>query len=572
MSEVEPLKVFFFSDWRIQPLELAEDLIRSVAPLDLIIYGGDDVSRFVPVTDIAQTMNIDRHTLDSEIMPKDIENVIRALQEELGREPLDVPRDEPLTLAEVYGLFRDPTKDNWLSKIASYTRYGVLGVVGNDCRPYHRAFLNVPDVHDIHASPAVIGGWGFVGIEGSIYRGATNCIGHVLHADDEVGEHLTRAVENLAISSDRLVIVSHTPPAGCQLDYAIRFGFDRLGSETLREFVLQRQPALVLSGHCHSCGGKSALMGQTLVVNGASDDTRLRGTRAAVIELIPDELPRIEWLDAMQFSPPVIPDVGPLRAQKLQSCGITSPEQLLAAPADVHKAIQFGPIRLERLRAYVQARVTDEPVWLQKLDLPEKLLFYDVETGLNIDGLFGLPQEPWMIAISDGNDLTQWIVAKENRKARKAMYEGFLNYLHQYPDRVLCSYSGFGFDDRAVEVGLSRWFRKGLDAWAKVPKIDLLQRLRKCLALPTWQWSLKHVAKRFGYTFSQSDLNGFEVGLLYEAYRHFNEPLPIEAIARYNAEDVTALVFVAQWAQRHGAELSGGSTSARRQAGQKLSN
>jgi len=47
----------------------------------------------------------------------------------------------------------------------------------------------------------------------------------------------------------------------------------------------------------------------------------------------------------------------------------------------------------------------------------------------------------------------------------------------------------------------------------------------------------------FAYT---TDLNGFEAGWHYEEYRAFGEPLPIEEIARYNVEDVRALVCVAE--------------------------
>lgn len=45
------LRIFFFSDWRIQPLELAEELIKSAGPLDVIVYG-------LPL------VAIDRHAVD----------------------------------------------------------------------------------------------------------------------------------------------------------------------------------------------------------------------------------------------------------------------------------------------------------------------------------------------------------------------------------------------------------------------------------------------------------------------------------------------------------------------------
>lgn len=268
-ADVESLRIFFFSDWRIQPLELAEELIRSIGSVDLIVYGGDDVARFGPLS------NAPKLPIFNEIIASDSDDVVLASQQKPDTKPLE----NPLTTGGVSVRFHNPVKDNWLSKISSHTRYGVVAIIGNDCQPDHRAVLNASGVRDIHASPTAIGGWGFIGIEGGIYRGTRNRIGHVLHADGEVKQHLTCAFKTLGVPPERLVIVSHTPPAGCRLDYAIRFGFHRLGSKTLQNFVLKRRPALVLSGHCHSRGGKHAYLGDTLVVNGASDDTRIQGAR-----------------------------------------------------------------------------------------------------------------------------------------------------------------------------------------------------------------------------------------------------------------------------------------------------
>ena len=47
-------------------------------------------------------------------------------------------------------------------------------------------------------------------------------------------------------------------------------------------------------------------------------------------------------------------------------------------------------------------------------------------------------------------------------------------------------------------------------------------------------------------------MDGFEVGLHYEEYRAFGEPLPIEEIARYNVEDVRALATTAERLKRPG--------------------
>src|SRR5260370_21179746 len=84
-----PLRIFFFSDWRIQPLELAEDLIRSAAPVDIIVYGGDDVARFVPPPEVPATLTVAGRTYfpESFISPDEIADVLLALSEQLGQQP-----------------------------------------------------------------------------------------------------------------------------------------------------------------------------------------------------------------------------------------------------------------------------------------------------------------------------------------------------------------------------------------------------------------------------------------------------------------------------------------------------
>ncbi len=539
-----PLRIFFFSDWRIQPLDLAEELIQSVAPVDVIVYGGDDIARFALPPEVPATMTVAGQTYfpESFIPLDEVSDVLLALSEQTGQEPRALWPGRGLTLRQAFALYRDPSPtNNRFSAFAKYARYGVLGVIGNDCGPSDRAVLHAPGVRDLHTEPVVIEGVGFLGIEGAICNGSHNRIGYVLHAEEEVREHLRRSLRGLGVLPERLIIVSHTPPAGCRLDTSIRFGFDRLGSEVLKDFVLEHKPALVLCGHCHSRGGKSALLGGTLVVNAASDDTNPRHARVALIEL--DESPTVTWL----VPPPGLsgPDIGPKRAATLKSYGITRLEEILEAPAAVRAAIQFGLVRTARLRTYVRAQAENTAVWLARPELPERLLFYDVETGLNMSGQFGPPPEPWMIAVSDGTEVKQWALPEEDRKRRRAMYREFLAYVHAHPEYTLCSWSGSHFDERAVESGIAHWDRRRLSVWKAVPTLDLLLALKRYLMLPVASWSLKEVATWCGFAYT-TDLDGFEVGLHYQEYCVFGEPLPLEEIARYNVEDVRALAFVAE--------------------------
>jgi Icc-related predicted phosphoesterase len=75
------------------------------------------------------------------------------------------------------------------------------------------------------------------------------------------------------------VLVSHSPPKGC-LD--VDSGGENRGSEAVRDLILQKHPALVVCGHIHACGGKTATFHGTPVVNA--------GPGGVLIELPRNEL------------------------------------------------------------------------------------------------------------------------------------------------------------------------------------------------------------------------------------------------------------------------------------------
>jgi Icc-related predicted phosphoesterase len=60
------------------------------------------------------------------------------------------------------------------------------------------------------------------------------------------------------------VLVSHSPPRGI-LD--VSSAGKSLGSSAVRQAIERCQPRLVVCGHIHACGGQTAAIGATIVVN-----------------------------------------------------------------------------------------------------------------------------------------------------------------------------------------------------------------------------------------------------------------------------------------------------------------
>lgn len=65
-------------------------------------------------------------------------------------------------------------------------------------------------------------------------------------------------------SSQTLVLVSHCPPKNTRLDLAA--GVKHVGSESVRQFIEERKPSVVITGHIHEARGLDSI-GSVPIVN-----------------------------------------------------------------------------------------------------------------------------------------------------------------------------------------------------------------------------------------------------------------------------------------------------------------
>jgi Icc-related predicted phosphoesterase/uncharacterized protein YprB with RNaseH-like and TPR domain len=607
----DALRIFFFSDWRIQPIEWVEAMLADAEPIDLIVYGGDDLDRFrppyAPPDDVRAALTAFTTTAfrarvrRKAATPDEVSALMRrrygflhgrdetkppwkalaATADELPwsrwegdpgelldaavrvsgrRPPQDLrPSELPRRVEDALGLLYSDYEDTRFEKLARHARCGVVAIAGNDSLPIHKRVLRSTHVTDLHERPVNVDGWGFVGIEGGITSGrphddpaARNAIGFILHAEKTVARHVTGQIDSLGVASERLVIVTHTPPRGV-LDTALRFGVNRIGSPYLRRFVRRSQPALVLTGHCHSSGRRSQYVGQTLVINGASDDGKPKQCAAAIIELIVGKAPALSWITPVRHSILFVPGIGPKRSQRLKEGGITTLDQFLDAPPEALKGIGMSYRRVQGLR---EALFTAKPAWIRnkQVYLPQPALFYDVETGLTGGGsrLGPEPQQPWMIGamVEEGDRVKQWVALDpKDRVARRQMYKDFVEFIEGHRDHTLCSWSGTRFDFNAVWNGLYRYLPGRLTWWEHRTQVDVLgSGIRRRVAFPCHNWSLKTIATAIGFAgFDDLEMDGFEVGLRYELYLALGERLPLKRIRKYNATDIHALATFVEW-------------------------
>lgn len=531
------MRILFFSDWRVQPMDWIDRIIEEAQPVDVILYGGDDTARFGSKNYQRIRTLWTHHRLEDK---QRSEEVIQARPQEFDR------------LHVVDPIHRSVIDDNKFHHMASLAQCVVGAVVGNDCLPVDRYLLQSDPVYDLHRRPLRIQHWGIAGIEGSIVSNGnfinTNIIGPVIFDDARVYDHLNDMITNLSVDPRHLIIVSHTPPRG-YLDVGLSFGVQHLGSPALSQFIAERSPALVLCGHCHSQGGRVQQVGNTWIVNAASSDRNAKQARAVLIDLQEGYAPQITWIDPSGLGITAISGIGPKREKLLRVAGITTRDVLMQSSIEQLQQAGLGQKMATRLWAKGESDRRGRPVWLPtpRQSLPMEIVLFDVETSLGLDGV----HDVWMIGAQafHGNaldeNIVQWTVPKKDRTGRRKMYRGFLEFVQTHGNSV-CFWSGSGFDDYTIYSGLNQWSPAERSRWDDVQKYDLKAIMHRSLEVPN-SWSQQSVAQFLGFVDEGMPWDGFQIGLAYELYQHIGDFLDVSTIATYNRHDVQALAYIYRW-------------------------
>lgn len=133
----------------------------------------------------------------------------------------------------------------------------IIAVPGNQDKEVV-AFLEKEKV-SVHGRGVVIDGFGFFG-----YGGARTPFKTSLEpSEEEIGTGLKDAYNDVN-GVKTLVLVTHMPPARTRLDGL--YGNAHVGSEAVRKFIEEKQPALAVSAHLHELRGVDDI-GKTKLIN-----------------------------------------------------------------------------------------------------------------------------------------------------------------------------------------------------------------------------------------------------------------------------------------------------------------
>ncbi len=403
------MKILAFSDWRVQPLKMIEDIVVSHKP-DVILYAGDDLHRFV--------------TLGSHLLIRTPNHMLKVSYPEF--QPLSSKEDELFT-----STFRKLIKHIKLANNKFFTSLNIpfISVNGNDDNilrfgddfyiQIHREYIrigqeylmitetrkekvtirkgNVRLFHYLADNPELAYDDDFKAlatreVKGIVYTPFNLKLGKFVIRQDDEKISVFGCESEYGLGGDILntpeeyadIYISHLPPLG-KLDLSARFGVEHIGSQKLLDAIMKNHPKIVICGHSHMWGGHCQNIGETIVVNVSSHDSyahRWHGNYAIIdtadwsIEMKTNEYKRLR------------PIRGTLSGSKMAKA---RHESLDWRKPSIIKRITFNP---------------------------EKHMFVDVETGL-IGKL--KPEKLWLIGVWFRGNLRQFLYPEEENE--------FINYL-----------------------------------------------------------------------------------------------------------------------------------------------
>jgi hypothetical protein len=135
----------------------------------------------------------------------------------------------------------------------------VFFVPGN-CDPPSLAEINLKNARCIHGSCETYDSVTFAGVGGGPISPFNTPFEMT---EDEIMKVLNQSSKHCQ-PKPWLILVSHTPPKDTKLDAA--FSGEHVGSSSLRRYIEDKQPSIVLCGHIHEARGIDRI-GNTVIVN-----------------------------------------------------------------------------------------------------------------------------------------------------------------------------------------------------------------------------------------------------------------------------------------------------------------
>ncbi len=244
--------------------------------------------------------------------------------------------------------------------------------------------------------------------------------------------------------------------------------------------------------------------------------------------------------------------------KRLYDIGIKTVKDLADADTDDLRAkLEDWPFdKIVRFSNQAKVLLSGEPLILRKPEFPETAveIYFDIESDptRDIDYLLGFLIKD----VKKGTTEYRHFFAKDKNE-EKGMWQKFLDFLAGLEDFVIYHYAFYElrvFDRLSLRYGAPAAL---MDKF-KNNTIDLHLTTVDSVVLPLYFYTLKDVAKHFGYTWSDPEAGGAESILWYNEWldtqddpsRRAEADATLQKIMRYNEDDVRATLAVKEWLEK----------------------
>jgi predicted RecB family nuclease len=236
--------------------------------------------------------------------------------------------------------------------------------------------------------------------------------------------------------------------------------------------------------------------------------------------------------------------------RRFYELGIRTIGQLASADVnELQKQLADWPFdKLVRFHNQAQVLLSGEPVIMRKSNFPQVKteIYFDIESDplRDIDYLMGILVKD----TATGDTEYKYFLAKDKSEEKK-MWERFLDFLVSLDDFVIYHYAYYEkqvFDRLVLRYGaapaLINKFRENT--------IDLHLEVIDTAVLPLYFYTLKDIAKFFGYMWSAKDAGGAESVVWYNQWLDTQNKDLLKKLMRYNEDDVRATLLVKEWIEK----------------------
>ena len=81
---------------------------------------------------------------------------------------------------------------------------------------------------------------------------------------DKEFERIAKRFKKMIKKEDKIILVTHAPPYNTNVD---KISKRSCGNKSIRRFIYEAKPDLVICGHLHECAGKQDKIGKTRIIN-----------------------------------------------------------------------------------------------------------------------------------------------------------------------------------------------------------------------------------------------------------------------------------------------------------------